>query len=171
MYPWYFLCSRMGFLGMITHRYPLVSGLYYMGISHRGLFHDNTYLLYPKHPVQPKRRLYAPSVPVGTNCGWNYAKKDHPTEPVKLQMSIINEKQLSWVYSRTSNIFPRCAITKTYPFIRSFFWWPNIVQENVGFGNATHHLKSCLEWQGYATYILACPPCPGCQSPPGLSYP
>ena len=32
--PWYLLCSTLGFLGIITHKYPLHRA--YIGISHRG---------------------------------------------------------------------------------------------------------------------------------------
>ena len=34
VYPWYLLCSRMGFLGIITQKYPRTIGL--IGISHDG---------------------------------------------------------------------------------------------------------------------------------------
>ena len=33
VYPWYLLCSTLGFLGIITHKYPLYRA--YIGISHR----------------------------------------------------------------------------------------------------------------------------------------
>ena len=38
VYPWYLLCSTLGFLGIITHKYPRDIDLYraYIGISHRG---------------------------------------------------------------------------------------------------------------------------------------
>ena len=34
VYQWYLLCSTLGFLGIITHKYPLYRA--YIGISHRG---------------------------------------------------------------------------------------------------------------------------------------
>ena len=34
VYPWYFLCSTLGFLGIITHKYPLYRAC--IGISRRG---------------------------------------------------------------------------------------------------------------------------------------
>ena len=46
VYPWYLLCSTLGFLGIITHKYPLQRA--YIGISHRGT-------LVGVHPTIPWR--------------------------------------------------------------------------------------------------------------------
>ena len=45
VYPWYLLCSTLGFLGIITHKYPLYGA--YIGISHRGT-------LVGVHPTIPR---------------------------------------------------------------------------------------------------------------------
>ena len=36
VYPWYLFCSRMGFLGIIAHKYPRAIGLINREISHDG---------------------------------------------------------------------------------------------------------------------------------------
>ena len=51
VYPWYLLCSTLGFLGIITHKYPLYKA--YMGISHRGA-------LVEVHPTIPWSTILRP---------------------------------------------------------------------------------------------------------------